>query len=132
MKVAAAHFDDRAEAAVEGAAARGLDDVDLPSEQRVARQDAGGAIGQAQRIRGEPHHGAVGVVDEAVARTPRQAGDVIGRAAVLERAEQLAKRLFPFAAHQKRHVPAPIRRRPEPGSDRSRRRRCGSRDADCG
>ena len=40
VEVAAAHLDDRAEAAVEGAAARGLDDVDLPAEQRVAGEHA--------------------------------------------------------------------------------------------
>ena len=36
MEVAAAHLDDRTETAVERAAARGLDDVHLPPEQRVA------------------------------------------------------------------------------------------------
>jgi hypothetical protein len=35
MEVAAAHLDDRAEAAVVGAAARRLDDVDLPSPSKV-------------------------------------------------------------------------------------------------
>ena len=38
VEVAAAHFDDRAEAAVEGAAARRLDDVHLPAEHGVAGQ----------------------------------------------------------------------------------------------
>src|SRR5580704_10272684 len=36
VEVASAHFDNRAEAAVEGAPARGLDHVDLPAEERVA------------------------------------------------------------------------------------------------
>src|SRR6185503_8912879 len=40
MEVAAAHLDDRAEAAVERAAARGLDDVDGPAHVGVAGQDS--------------------------------------------------------------------------------------------
>ena len=47
VEVPAAHLDDRAEAAVVGAAARRLDDVDRPAEQRVAGQHARGAVGQA-------------------------------------------------------------------------------------
>ena len=43
MEVAAAHLDDRAEAAVERAAARRLDDVDGPAHHRVAGQHARGA-----------------------------------------------------------------------------------------
>ena len=46
VEVAPAHLDDRAEAAVVGAAARGLDDVDRPAEEGVAGQDARGAVGQ--------------------------------------------------------------------------------------
>ena len=49
VEVPAAHLDDRAEAAVEGAAARRLDDVDRPAEQRVAAEHARAAVGQPQR-----------------------------------------------------------------------------------
>jgi hypothetical protein len=38
VEVASAHLDYRAEAAVEGAAARGLDHVDLPAEEHVAAE----------------------------------------------------------------------------------------------
>ena len=51
VEVAAAHFDDRAEAAVEGAAARRLDDVDRTAEQSVAGQHARRAIRQAEIYR---------------------------------------------------------------------------------
>ena len=50
MEVAAAHFDDRAEAAIEGAAARGLHHVDLPPHHGVAVQHAGAALGQADFV----------------------------------------------------------------------------------
>ena len=48
MEVAAAHLDDRAEAAVVGAAARRLDDVDRPAEQRVS-QHASRAVRRLDR-----------------------------------------------------------------------------------
>src|SRR5262245_38332711 len=38
VKVPAAHLDNRAEAAVKRASARSFDDVDLPSEHRIAAQ----------------------------------------------------------------------------------------------
>ena len=50
VKVAAAHLDDRAEAAVERAAARRFDDVDPASEQRISSEHPGVAIGQPQRL----------------------------------------------------------------------------------
>ena len=50
VKVAAAHLDDRAEAAIVRAPSRRFDDIDLASKQRVALEDAGGPVGQAKRI----------------------------------------------------------------------------------
>ena len=55
MEVAAAHLDDRAEAAVVGAAARGLDDVDRAAEEGVAgRARARARSGSANRAVVEP------------------------------------------------------------------------------
>ena len=47
VKVATAHFNDGAEAAIEGAAARGLDDVGLAAQDGVALEDACAAVGEA-------------------------------------------------------------------------------------
>src|SRR6185503_21321206 len=49
MEIAAAHLDDRAEAAVVGAAPRGLDDIDRAPEQRVSREDASRAVRRLDR-----------------------------------------------------------------------------------
>ena len=49
LEVAAAHLDDRAEAAVVGAAARRLDDIDGPAEEGVAAEHARGTIRQRDR-----------------------------------------------------------------------------------
>ena len=58
VEVAAAHLDDRAEAAIEGAAARGLDHVDLPAQHGVAAEHAGVALGQADLVAFEAVHRA--------------------------------------------------------------------------
>ena len=77
VEVAPAHLDDRAEAAVERAAARGLHDVDLASEQRVAAEHAGRAVRRPdRRRRSDWPTGAIGVVEELVAVAERQAGDL--------------------------------------------------------
>ncbi len=76
VKIPAAHLDDRAEAAVVGAAPRGLDDVDWTAEHRVAVEHAGGAIRQPRRARRDLRDGSIGVEHEAAARAIRQAGDV--------------------------------------------------------
>ena len=62
MEVPAAHLDDRAEAAVERAAARRLDDVDLPAEERVAAQHARRTVWKPQWLRGQPGNRPFGVV----------------------------------------------------------------------
>ena len=107
VEVAAAHLDDRAEAAVVGAAARGLDDVHLAAEQRVAAEHARGAVRQPQRLGREPRDRPVGVVHEAV-----RASGTTGRrspssgAFRFERAQQLAERLLAFAADDELDVVA--------------------------
>ena len=45
VKVPSTHLDDRAETAVERAAARRLDNVDLPAEHSVSVKDSRGALG---------------------------------------------------------------------------------------
>src|SRR5881296_1524268 len=67
VEVAAAHSDDRAEAAVEGAAPGGLDHVDRLAQQRVTSQHARAALGQAQLAAIEVIHGSIRIVNEPVA-----------------------------------------------------------------
>ena len=100
MKVAAAHLDDRAEAAVERAAARGFDDVDRPAEQRVAvstrasrfgsrsGSDASGITGRAGMWRTRP----------SAVRNDSPAMPAKRSRPFFERAQQLAERLLAFAA----------------------------------
>ena len=73
VKVAAAHFDDRAETAVVRAAARRLHDVDRPAEHGVAGQYARGPIRQpdVRQIADVTR----GVADPAVTGAKGQAGD---------------------------------------------------------
>ena len=63
VEVPAAHLDDRAEAAVERAAARGLDDIHLAAEHRVAAEHARGAVRQGDLLSRQPAHRPVRVVD---------------------------------------------------------------------
>ena len=110
VEVASPHFDDRAEAAIERAAARRLDDVDLTSHHRVAGQHPGGAVG---RFDGAPFDG--GDVSwqrahEGSARTEPDTGDLCQRRPPLERAHQVAEGEVALAAHD--HVDAKRRMRP--------------------
>ena len=100
VEVAPAHLDDRAEAAVEGAAARGLDDVDLAAEQRVAGEHAGAAVRQLDVGSSRPADRARrGVCANAVGRRRYDSPAIAAsRRAVLERAQQLAEREVAFAA----------------------------------
>src|SRR5215475_16067200 len=66
MKVATAHRDDRAEAAVEGAAAGGLDHVDLSTQGGVPGEYPCGALRRANITALEATHRARCVVDKAV------------------------------------------------------------------
>ena len=99
VEVAPAHRDDRAEAAVEGAAARGLDDVDRLAEQRVAGEHARLALRQAQRVVLERPDRPRRVVAEAVLGPERQACDAVERPAALERTQQLREGLLALARH---------------------------------
>src|SRR6185436_9024397 len=93
------HLDDRAEAAVERAAARGLDHVHLPAEEGVAVEHARVAPGQTQRSVGERLDGPVGVVVEAALRVPpAQAADPFEARPALERAQQLVEGRLALAA----------------------------------
>ena len=100
VEVAAAHLDDRAEAAVEGAAARGLDDVDLPAEHRVAGEHAR-ARGSAARSSpsstdaDRPRPGCGGTPSPSRNDSPATSTAAV---AALERAQQLAERQLAFAA----------------------------------
>ena len=100
VKVAAAHLDDRAEAAVEGAAPRRFDDVDLAAEQRVAAEHArargsGSRSGvDASRLTGRS--ALCAKPSGAAVREARRSPPTL--AAALERAQQLAERLLAFAA----------------------------------
>ena len=107
VKVPAAHLDDRAEAAVVGAAARRLDDVDRPADERVARQHPCGAVGQRHVLAGQAAHRPVGIADEGRALPIRQAGDAAQVAAAFERAQELAEGQVALAAHD--DVDAPCR-----------------------
>ena len=132
VKVAAAHLDDRAEAAVVRAAARGLDDVHGPAEQRVSRR-AARAARRGGRTRRQVATGRGGLrtnLPAGVAHTSRPGiprSSVAGlrlTSAAPARAE-LAKRQVTFARHDEvdtaRGRP---RSSPAPGSGRTHRRRC--------
>ena len=128
VEVPAAHLDDRAEAAVEGAAARCFDHVDLASEQRIALEHARAAIGQLERLRREVRdHRRSGLWRKPSGVAIRQSGDARQVAMMLERAQQLAQRVLAFAANEAIDRRAHRHRRPAPGWDRSRRPRSGPR-----
>ena len=131
VKVAAAHLDDRAEAAVERAAARGFDDVDLRARAACSRRARGRA-----RFGGRIVAVLDGAPPVAAALLPerRRRRDTRARrrstAASAPRCARTSSRnvSVAFAAHD--DVDAEIRdasRPPAPGSDRSRRRRCDRR-----
>ncbi len=100
MEVAAAHFDDRAKTAIEGAAARGLDHIHLPAQQRVSLEHARGALWQADFLIFEPVRRPRGIVHPTIAIVPRQAPDLVDPGALFQRAQQLAEGNFALAAHQ--------------------------------
>src|SRR5271166_2337839 len=83
-EVAAAHFDDGAEAAVKCAAARCFDDVDLAAEKGVAGEDAGAPFGQADIVVFEAVRGALRVVNPLVALFVRESGDEVQASVALK------------------------------------------------
>src|SRR5204862_8114744 len=99
MEVAAAHRDDGAEAAVECAAARGLEDIDLTAEKRIPGQYPrlapwrcnGTALDGCDRPRP--------VLPEAAAVPVIQPVNLRERSARLQGTHEIPKRQLPFAAH---------------------------------
>ncbi len=77
MEVAAAHLDDRTEAAIEGAAARGLDYIHLPAEQRVSLEHARIAVRRADFLVFKPVRRPRGIMHPALAVPVRKATDVL-------------------------------------------------------
>src|SRR5439155_3850770 len=67
VEIAPAHLDDGAEATVEGAAPRGLDDVDLAPHPRVAPEYPRGPVREPDLAARQARDRPVGVVDEVVA-----------------------------------------------------------------
>src|SRR5262249_34999606 len=91
VKVPPAHLDDRAEAAIERATARGLDDIDLLAEELVAPENAGIALrGPDLSVRGAVDC-AVRVVVEGIARSVREPRDGVEAVAPFERSYELAE-----------------------------------------
>src|SRR5207302_9506313 len=99
MKVAAAHLDDGAETAIEGAAARRLDCVDLPTQHRVSTEHAGIAVRRPNLAVFEAVRRPRGVVQPALAVLVGEAADPLESGLLLERAQQFAKGDFALAAH---------------------------------
>src|SRR4029079_5657576 len=104
VKVPPSHLDDRAEAAIERAAARRFDDVDLPAEQGIAGEDARTPPGRAEAVLLDRHNGPRGVatkgraVAEPESRNRREGGPL------LEAAYDLPKRQLALAANDDIHV----------------------------
>src|SRR5262245_11366922 len=99
MEVPAAHLDNRAEAAVEGAAARGFNDIHLSPEYRVAAQHTCRAPWKRHRAVLDWRDGARTALPETVAIAEPEAINPIERCAGVERAYQLPKRQLSFAAN---------------------------------
>ena len=137
VEVPAAHLDDRAEAAVERAPARGLDHVHRIAEERVPLQHARGPSRDGERLV-EPMRGRACVVvdDGAVGGPPGEPGDCGKRVAIggapAEPAHRCSRRFRARAAVRGTWPPLPRgprsrrrrrRSRPRwPGSDRTHRR----------
>src|SRR5205807_5369297 len=90
MKVAAAHLDDGAETAIEGAAARGFDYIHLPAQQRVSRKHARITVRQANLAVFQPVRRSRGIMHPVLAIAIRQAADSLEAAPLLVRAQQFA------------------------------------------
>jgi hypothetical protein len=105
MEVAAAHLDDRAKAAVEGAATGRLDDVNLAAENRVTLQHPRASLRQRELTLPQPADLPIRVVgDTAAGRPPRQAGNRRQARISLHRSQQFAERQLAFAAHDRVHT----------------------------
>src|ERR1039458_3694970 len=98
MKIAAPHFDDRAEAAIEGASAGGLHHIHTTSKHGVAAEHTGVALGQADFISLQSVHGARKILMPTILRVIRQSLNRSQTLAALDRAQQLAESNLAFAA----------------------------------
>ena len=101
VKVAAAHLDDRAKAAVVRTAARRLHHVDRSAEQRVTREHAGAAVRQPDHVGIERADWARRRVDEARPIAVCQTRDVAvsGASIGVNRPQDLPERHVALAAH---------------------------------
>jgi hypothetical protein len=102
VEVAAAHFDNRTETAVVGAAPRRFDNVDGPAEERVAVEHAGATVGQRQEAILQPAHWPRRRMPERArdrgGETERESWDGRHVAAALECLQQRPKRQLAFPA----------------------------------
>src|SRR5207248_2289694 len=99
VKIPPAHFDDRTEAAIVGAPARGLDHVYRPAKYGVALQHPGVAIGQLYLATFESVYRTVLSVIETVAASIREPRDMIEAALFFNRAQDFAEGDLAFASH---------------------------------
>src|ERR1039458_4150417 len=104
MKVAAAHLDDRAEAAVEGASARSLHHIHAAAQHGVAAKHARVALGQTDFIALERMHGARRVLMPAIRGVIRQSLNRSKALAAFERAQQLAESNLAFGPDKVVHA----------------------------
>jgi hypothetical protein len=101
VKVPAAHFDDRAEAAVERAAPRRFDDVNLTPHERVAIEDTCCAVWQAEWVGFEIGDRSIRPMKQSSRCSVGQAGNWVYGPARIERAKQFAQCVLSFAADKK-------------------------------
>src|SRR5262249_12011012 len=104
MEVAPTHRDDRAETAIEGAAARSFDHVDWLAQHGVSLEHARAAFGKAYVAVVKSVHRPLRIVPPITGGLAvRQSADGFKCPAVLQRAYQLAKGHFAFAADDEIH-----------------------------
>src|ERR1035438_82675 len=98
MKVAPAHLDDRAEAAIEGASPRGLHHIHPAAKHGVAREDTGVALGQTDLISLERMHGPRKILMPAILCVMRQSLNRSQALAAFDCTQQFAEGNLAFAA----------------------------------
>ena len=99
-EIPSAHLDDRAEAAIVGAAPRSFYDVDLPPQKCVANKNSRVPLGQLDFSILQPVRGTSLCMHPRIALRKRQAADILESRAALDRAQQFAERDFAFASYQ--------------------------------
>jgi hypothetical protein len=101
MKISAAHFNDRTEAAIKRATARGFDHVDGPANHGVALQHPCRAIRQADLVLFEALSRGGRIVNELLPSAEGEAGNGFEIATVFKGAQQLSKGRLTFSANHK-------------------------------